>query len=72
MNVLLLYPEFPDTFLGFRHALTFIRKKVGVTVVAGMLQTPPGTKLHKRLRQENRVLGQISWHCFALSTTWES
>src|SRR5271165_3996342 len=44
MNVLLLYPEFPDTFWGFKHALRFIRKKaafppLGLLTVAAML--PP-------------------------------
>ena len=27
MNVLLVYPEFPDTFWSFKHALKFIRKR---------------------------------------------
>ena len=27
MNILLLYPEFPDTFWSFKHALRFVRKK---------------------------------------------
>src|SRR3989442_10965615 len=27
MNALLIYPEFPDTFWSFRHALKFIGKK---------------------------------------------
>ena len=27
MNILLVYPEFPDTFWSFKHALRFIRKK---------------------------------------------
>jgi len=44
MNVLLLYPEFPDTFWGFKHALKFIRKKaslppLGLLTVAAMLPT---------------------------------
>ncbi len=44
MNVLLIYPEFPDTFWSFRHALKFIRKKassppLGLLTVAAML--PP-------------------------------
>ena len=44
MNVLLIYPEFPDTFWTFRHALKFIRKKaisppLGLLTVAAML--PP-------------------------------
>jgi hypothetical protein len=42
MNVLLLYPEFPDTFWSFKHALKFIRKKaalppLGLLTVAAML-----------------------------------
>jgi radical SAM superfamily enzyme YgiQ (UPF0313 family) len=44
MNVLLLYPEFPDTFWSFKHALKFIRKRaslppLGLLTVAAML--PP-------------------------------
>ena len=27
MKILLVYPEFPDTFWSFKHALRFIRKK---------------------------------------------
>ncbi|MCK4355454.1 B12-binding domain-containing radical SAM protein, partial [Candidatus Bipolaricaulota bacterium] len=42
MNVLLVYPEFPDTFWSFKHALRFIRKKassppLGLLTVAAML-----------------------------------
>ncbi len=42
MNVLLIYPEFPDTFWSFKHALRFIRKKsvsppLGLLTVAAML-----------------------------------
>lgn len=44
MNVLLIYPEFPDTFWSFRHALRFIRKRaslppLGLLTVAAMLPT---------------------------------
>ena len=44
MNILLAYPEFPDTFWSFKHALRFIRKKaslppLGLLTVASML--PP-------------------------------
>ncbi len=44
MNTLLLYPEFPDTFWSFRHALKFIRKRaslppLGLLTVAAMLPT---------------------------------
>jgi radical SAM superfamily enzyme YgiQ (UPF0313 family) len=42
MNILLIYPKFPDTFWSFNHALTFIRKKaayppLGLLTVAAML-----------------------------------
>ena len=42
MKVLLLYPEFPDTFWSFRHALKFVRKAavgppLGLATVAAML-----------------------------------
>jgi radical SAM superfamily enzyme YgiQ (UPF0313 family) len=42
MNVLLVYPEFPDTFWSFKHALRFVRKKaahppLGLLTVASLL-----------------------------------
>ncbi len=42
MNALLIYPEFPDTFWSFTHALKFIRKQaslppLGLLTVAAML-----------------------------------
>ena len=42
MNVIMIYPEFPDTFWGFKHALRFIRKRassppLGLLTVAAML-----------------------------------
>lgn len=42
MNILLVYPEFPDTFWSFRNALKFIRKKassppLGLLTIAAML-----------------------------------
>ena len=42
MNVLLVYPEFPDTFWSFKHALRFIGRKassppLGLLTVASML-----------------------------------
>ena len=42
MNVLLIYPEFPDTFWSFKHALKFIRKKaafppLGLLTLGAML-----------------------------------
>ncbi|MCX7591541.1 MAG: B12-binding domain-containing radical SAM protein [Kiritimatiellae bacterium] len=42
MNVLLVYPKFPDTFWSFKHALCFIRKRaafppLGLLTVASLL-----------------------------------
>ncbi len=42
LNILLIYPEFPDTFWSFKHALKFVRKKavsppLGLLTVAAML-----------------------------------
>ena len=50
MNVLLLYPEFPDTFWSFKHALKFIRKRaslppLGLLTVAAMLPDEWGKRL---------------------------
>src|SRR5512133_1074371 len=44
MNILLVYPEFPDTFWSFKHALKFVHKRagappLGLLTVAAML--PP-------------------------------
>ena len=54
MNVLLIYPRFPDTFWSFRHALKFIGKKavsppLGLLTVAAMLPL----EWPKRLVDEN-------------------
>ncbi|MGD2144702.1 MAG: B12-binding domain-containing radical SAM protein [Anaerolineae bacterium] len=50
MNVLLIYPTFPDTFWSFKHALKFIRKKassppLGLLTVAAMLPPDWGKRL---------------------------
>ena len=42
MNIVLIYPEFPDTFWSFKYALKFVRKKaslppLGLLTVAAML-----------------------------------
>ncbi len=65
MNALLIYPEFPDTFWGFKHALKFIRKRaslppLGLLTVAAML--PPAWA--KRLVDANtrKVRGEdLAW-----------
>jgi radical SAM superfamily enzyme YgiQ (UPF0313 family) len=56
VKILLIYPEFPDTFWSFRYALKFIRKKagappLGLLTVAAML--PP--KWEKRLVDLNAM-----------------
>ena len=50
MNVLLIYPEFPDTFWSFKHALRFVRKRaslppLGLLTVAAMLPDGWGRRL---------------------------
>src|SRR5512133_1222352 len=50
MNILLVYPEFPDTFWSFKHALKFIHKKagsppLGLLTVAAMLPANWGKRL---------------------------
>ncbi len=54
MNILLIYPEFPDTFWSLKHALKFIRKKatyppLGLLTVAAMLPS----EWDKRLVDDN-------------------
>ena len=50
MNILLIYPEFPDTFWSFKHALEFVRKRaalppLGLLTVAAMLPAEWSTRL---------------------------
>ena len=50
MNILLIYPEFPDTFWSFKHALEFVRKKtplppLDLLTVAAMLPPEKGCRL---------------------------
>ena len=50
MNVLLIYPEFPDTFWSYKHALKFLRKKaalppLGLLTVGAMLPPDWGKRL---------------------------
>jgi hypothetical protein len=63
MNILLVYPKFPDTFWSFKHALKFVHKKassppLGLLTVAAML---PGT-WEKRLVDMNiQDLKPVTW-----------
>ncbi|MBN2301392.1 MAG: DUF4070 domain-containing protein [Lentisphaerae bacterium] len=50
MNILLLYPEFPDTFWSFKHALSFVGKKasfppLGLLTIAALLPEKWNKKL---------------------------
>jgi radical SAM superfamily enzyme YgiQ (UPF0313 family) len=50
MNVLLLYPQYPDTYWSFKHALKFISKKainfpLGIITIAAMLPAEWNKKL---------------------------
>jgi radical SAM superfamily enzyme YgiQ (UPF0313 family) len=50
MNILLVYPQYPDTFWSFKHSLKFISKKaafppLGLLTVAAMLPEGWGKKL---------------------------
>jgi radical SAM superfamily enzyme YgiQ (UPF0313 family) len=50
MNALLIYPEFPDTFWSFKHAVKFIRKKaalppLGLLTIGAMLPQKWSTRL---------------------------
>ncbi len=50
MNILLIYPEYPDTFWSFKHALKFISKKalnfpLGIITVASLLPDDWNRKL---------------------------
>jgi hypothetical protein len=50
LNILLVYPEFPDTFWSFKHALRFVSKKaasppLGLLTVAALLPSHWPVKL---------------------------
>jgi radical SAM superfamily enzyme YgiQ (UPF0313 family) len=50
MNVLFIYPEMPDTFWSFKHALRFVSKKaafppLGLLTIASMVPSPWNKKL---------------------------
>lgn len=65
MRILLVYPEFPDTFWSFKHALKFVRKKagappLGLLTVAALLPA----EWEKRLVDLNvagLTAGDLAW-----------
>lgn len=70
MNVLLLYPEFPDTFWSFKHALKFAHKRassppLGLLTVAAMLPAEWGRRLVDlnvtRLQEADLVWADIAF-----------
>ncbi|MEZ4601056.1 MAG: B12-binding domain-containing radical SAM protein [Syntrophotaleaceae bacterium] len=69
MNVLLIYPEFPDTFWSFKHALKFAHKKassppLGLVTVAALLPADWNKRLLDlnvtRLRAEDLAWADIA------------
>jgi radical SAM superfamily enzyme YgiQ (UPF0313 family) len=49
-----------DTPSIFQRQIDFIQKSGIVTAMVGLLQAPPGTRLHERLKQEGRLIGHTS------------
>ncbi len=69
MNVLLIYPEFPDTFWSFKHALKFIRKKsasppLGLLTIAAMLPADWTPRLID-LNQRALTAKDLAWADYA-------
>jgi len=65
MKILLVYPEFPDTFWSFKHALKFIHKKagappLGLLTVAAMLPTGWAKRLVD-LNVGNLTAADLDW-----------
>jgi radical SAM superfamily enzyme YgiQ (UPF0313 family) len=65
VNVLLVCPEFPDTFWSFKHALKFIRKRsslppLGLLTVAAMLPERWNPKL-RDLNVSALTAGDLEW-----------
>src|SRR5512140_1430437 len=65
MNILLVYPEFPDTFWSFKHALKFIRRSaslppLGLLTVAAMLP-PTWEKRLVDLNVRKLTEGDLEW-----------
>lgn len=44
----------------FERQINFIQQTGIVTAMVGLLNAPPGTRLHKRLKKENRLVGEAS------------
>ena len=73
MNILLIYPEFPDTFWSFKHALKFISKKssfppLGLLTVAAMLPADCTLRLVD-MNIEPLLDEQIAWADLVMTST---
>src|SRR5512136_2652275 len=69
MRILLVYPEFPDTFWSFKHALKFIRKKsasppLGLLTIAAMLPADWNLRLID-LNQQTLTAKDLAWADYA-------
>ncbi len=69
MNVLLIYPEFPDTFWSFKYALKFIRKKsasppLGLLTIAALLPADWQLRLID-LNQQPLSAKDLAWADYA-------
>jgi radical SAM superfamily enzyme YgiQ (UPF0313 family) len=69
MNILLIYPEFPDTFWSFKHALRFVRRSassppLGLLTVAAMLP-PSWSKRLVDVNVTNLTNEDLAWADFA-------
>lgn len=65
MNILLVYPKYPDTFWSFKHALKFISKKaanppLGLLTISSMLPLSWGKKLVD-LNVEKLTRSHLNW-----------
>src|ERR1017187_652054 len=49
-----------DTLSTFQRQIDFIQRSGIVTAMVGMLQAPPGTRLHARMAREGRLLGDMT------------
>ena len=66
LRILLVYPEFPDTFWSFKHALRFIRKRavappLGLLTVAAMLPSEWEKRLDTLLGLGTNTLLTSEW-----------
>jgi radical SAM superfamily enzyme YgiQ (UPF0313 family) len=70
MNTLLVYPEFPDTFWSFKHALKFVRRRaslppLGLLTVAALLPAPWKVRLVdlnvRALTERDLAWAEVVW-----------